>query len=64
MMSDEKPATGDKRALDDLADEALAVARSMPSGPAKTEALKKVGLLRKAADDAGISFTKLGRPRK
>lgn len=63
-MSDQKPMTGDKQALDDLADEALAVARSMPSGPAKTEALKKAGLLRKAADAAGISFTKLGRPRK
>ena len=63
-MPDQKPMTGDQQALDDLADEALAVARSMPSGPAKTEALKKAGLLRKAADAAGISFAKIGRPRK
>jgi hypothetical protein len=63
-MPDQKPATDDKQALDDLADEALAVARSMPSGPAKTEALKKAGLLREAADAAGISFAKMGRSRK
>jgi hypothetical protein len=61
-MPDQKPMTGEKQALDDLADEALTVARSMPSGPAKTAALKKAGLLRKAADAAGISFTEL--PRK
>jgi hypothetical protein len=47
-MSDQKSTTGEKLALDDLADEALAVARSMPNCPAKTEALKKAGLLRKA----------------
>jgi hypothetical protein len=46
------------------ADEALAAARSMPSGPEKTEALKRAGFLRMAADAAGISFAKLGRPRK
>jgi hypothetical protein len=39
-----------KRELEAEADEALEVARSMPSGPEKTEALKKAGLLRKAAD--------------
>jgi hypothetical protein len=53
-----------KRNLDAEADEALEVARSMPSGPEKTEALKKAGLLRKAADAQGISFAKRGRPRK
>jgi hypothetical protein len=66
-MSDQKSTTDEKRALDDLADEALAVARSMPNGPAKTEALKKAGLLRKAADDAGISSARVrtaGRPRR
>ena len=58
--------TGDppKRDLDADAEEALEVARSMPSGPEKTEALKKAGLLRKAADAQGISFAKRGRPRK
>jgi hypothetical protein len=39
---DQKPATDDKQALDDLA----------------------AGLLRKAADAAGTSFAKMGRPRK
>jgi hypothetical protein len=64
MTPDQKLSTGDQQALDDLADEALAVARSLPNGPAKTEALKKAGLLRKAADDAGISLAKTGRPRE
>jgi hypothetical protein len=53
-----------KQELDAEADEALAAARSMPSGPEKTEALKRAGFLRMAADAAGISFAKLGRPRK
>ena len=52
------------RDLDSEADEALEAARSMPSGPEKVEALKKAGLLRKAADAAGISFAKRGRPPK
>ena len=53
-----------KRDLDAEAEEALEAARSMPSGPEKTEALKRAGLLRKAADAGGISFAKRGRPRK
>ena len=53
-----------KRELEAEADEALEVARSMPSGPEKIEALKKTGLLRKAADAQGISFAKRGRPPK
>jgi hypothetical protein len=44
-----------KRDLAAEADEALEAARSMPSGREKTEALKKAGLLRKAADAQGIS---------
>jgi hypothetical protein len=47
-----------KRDLDTEADEALEAARSLPSGPEKVEALKKAGLLRKAADAEGISFAK------
>jgi hypothetical protein len=50
--------------LDTEADEALEAARAIPNGPEKTEALKKAGLLRKAADAQGISFAKRGRPRK
>jgi len=53
-----------KRDLDAEAEKALEVARSMPSGPEKAEALKKAGLLRKAADAQGITFSKRGRPRK
>ena len=61
-----KPMNGHstKSELDAEAIEALEVARSMPNGPEKTEALKKAGLLRKAADAEGISFAKRGRPRK
>ena len=57
----DNPASHD---LDAEADEALAAARSMPSGPAKIDALKKAGLLRNAADARGITFAKRGRPRK
>jgi len=47
------------------ADEALEVARSMPSGPEKAAALKKAGLLRAAADArGGITFATRGRPPK
>jgi hypothetical protein len=52
------------RGLDAEADDALEAARTMPSGQAKMEALKKAGLLRRAADAGGISFAKRGRPRK
>jgi hypothetical protein len=52
------------RCIDAEADEALEVARSIPSGQEKTEALKKAGLLRNAADAGGISFAKRGRPWK
>ena len=54
----------DTRDLNAEADEALAAARSMPSGPQRVEALKRAGMLRRAADADGMSFAKLGRPRK
>jgi len=53
-----------RRDLDVEADEALEVARLMPGGQEKADALKKAGLLRNAADARGISFAKRGRPRK
>lgn len=53
-----------ERDLEAEADEALEVARAMPNGPEKAEALKKAGLLRKAADDRGIIFARRGRPPK
>jgi hypothetical protein len=43
---------------------ALEQARSMPPGPERTEAMKKAGILRKAADLQGIAFAKRGRPAK
>jgi hypothetical protein len=51
--------------LDAQAYEALEAARAMPCGSERAEALKRAGLLRKAADDArGVVVAKLGRPRK
>jgi hypothetical protein len=51
------------RDLDAKADDALLMAQSMPRGKEKSEALKRAGLLRRAADANGISFAKRGRPR-
>jgi hypothetical protein len=36
----------------------------MPAGQEKTEALKKAGVLRNAADIYGLFFAKRGRPPK
>ncbi len=36
----------------------------MPPGQEKTEALKKAGMLRNAADIRGLFFAKRGRPAK
>jgi hypothetical protein len=49
---------------DASAAEALDAARAMPHGPARTEALKKAGLLRHQADLRGLTFAKRGRPKK
>jgi hypothetical protein len=43
---------------------ALEEARLMPPGPARTEAMKKAGILRNAADLQGLFFAKRGRPAK
>jgi hypothetical protein len=51
----------------DLEAEAIAAldqARRMPPGPERTEAMKKAGILRNAADLQGIFFAKRGRPAK
>lgn len=53
-----------ERDLEAEAIEALEIARAMPNGPEKAEALKKAGLLRTAADARGINFARRGRPRK
>jgi hypothetical protein len=43
---------------------ALEMARKLPHGSERTEAMKRAGKLRNAADRLGISFAKTGRPRK
>jgi hypothetical protein len=50
--------------LDSQAQLALDEARALPPGPEKTEALRKAGLLRNAADIRGFIFAKRGRPSK
>jgi hypothetical protein len=49
----------DTRAVD-----ALELARRMPPGPERSQALKLASLLRCAADARGLVFPKRGRPRK
>jgi hypothetical protein len=51
----------------DLEAEALAAlekARTMQPGPDRTEAMKRAGILRNAADMQVLLFTKRGRPTK
>ena len=43
---------------------ALEQARALPHGPARSEALKRAGILQNAADMQGVLFAKRGRPRK
>jgi hypothetical protein len=50
--------------LDAEAQAALDAARAMPAGPEKSEALRKAGMLRNAADRHGLVFAKRGRPAK
>ena len=55
------------RPQQDLHIEALAAleqARAMPHGPARSEALKRAGILQNAADMQGLLFAKRGRPPK
>jgi hypothetical protein len=54
----------DRRDWDTLAAEALELARRLPPGPKRNEALKAAGRLRCCADARGIAFAKRGRPRK
>lgn len=63
MAEEQKP----PRPKLDLEAEALAAleqARTLPPGPERTEAMKKAGILRNAADLQGIFFAKRGRPAK
>jgi hypothetical protein len=43
---------------------ALEIARALPPGPARTEAMKRAGVLRNAVDLQGLLFAKRGRPPK
>jgi hypothetical protein len=50
--------------LEAEAQAALEEARAMPQGLERTQALKKAGNLRNAADLVGLVFAKRGRPPK
>ena len=63
-MTANKPPPRQDSELDAQAQIALDEARAMPPGPEKTEALRKAGMLRNAADVNGVTFAKLGRPLK
>jgi hypothetical protein len=43
---------------------ALEAARAIPPGPERTEAMKRAGILRNAADIRGMLFAKPERPAK
>jgi len=49
---------------DNLAADALELARKMPPGPERNEALKLASQLRCTADARGLIFAKRGRPRR
>jgi hypothetical protein len=56
--------SADVRSQNANAVDALQEAREMPPGARRTSALKKAGLLQRAADSQGLMFAKKGRPRK
>jgi hypothetical protein len=63
-MTQEKKNPRPRLELEAQALAALEEARTMPPGPARTEAMKKAGILRNAADLQGLFFAKRGRPAK
>jgi hypothetical protein len=63
-MSEETQDLVAKFHSDSRAADALELARRMPPGPERNEALKLASLLRCAADARGLVFPKRGRPRK
>ena len=63
-MVQEKKDLRPKLELEAEALAALEEARTMPAGPERTEAMKKAGILRNAADLQGLFFAKRGRPGK
>jgi hypothetical protein len=63
-MSEEIHLSPDRLDWDNLAADALELARQVPPGHERNEALKLAGLLRRAADARGLVFPKRGRPPK
>jgi hypothetical protein len=63
-MSKEIQRSSNRLDWDNLAADALELARLMPPGPERNEALKLASLLRCTADARGLIFAKRGRPRK
>lgn len=63
-MAQEKKDLRPKLDLEAEALSALELARNMEPGPQRTEAMKRAGILRNAADLQGLFFAKRGRPPK
>jgi hypothetical protein len=63
-MAHEKKAAPPKIDLEAEALIALEQARNMKPGLERTEAMKRAGVLRNAADLQGLFFAKRGRPAK
>jgi hypothetical protein len=63
-MNKETQRSPDRLDWDNLAADALELARIMPPGPERNKALKLASLLRCTADACGLVFAKRGRPRK
>jgi hypothetical protein len=63
-MSKKNPRSPDRLDWDSRAADALELARSMPPGPERSEALKRASQLRCNADERGVIFATRGRPRK
>jgi hypothetical protein len=64
VMSKKTPRSPDRLEWDNRAADALELARAMPPGPERSEALKQASLLRCTADERGLIFATRGRPRK
>jgi hypothetical protein len=63
-MDQDKKVLRPKHDLEADALAALEEARMLPHGPERTEAMKKAGILRNAADLQGVFFARRGRPAK
>jgi hypothetical protein len=62
-MKQRKPSRPDMHDWDARASEALDSARLLPHGPARSEAMKKAGLLRNAADARAAFDRTLQEPK-